>query len=98
MRLTNEQSRKRWSELRDLAFRWDPIGFAESLPRDEYDCVLGPTLRMLESGATVEEIDAYLKRELCEHFGLSPTNPQGPERLAVEAKEWFEREWKGTRV
>ena len=97
MRLTKEQSRKRWNELRDLAFRWDPIGFAKSLPRDEYDCVLGPLLSMLESGATVEEIDAYLKRELSEHFGLSPTNPQAPERLAIEAKEWLEREWRDTR-
>ena len=89
-----EQSRRRWKELRDLAFRRDPIGLGASLPSDEYDCVLGPLLTMLESSASVEEIDAYLKRELTEHFGLSPTRSRGPEHLAIEAKEWFERDWK----
>jgi len=93
VQLTKEQSRRRWKELRELTFRWNPIGFTELLPRDEYDCVLGPLLTKLESGASVDELDVYLKRELVEHFGVSPTNPNGPERLAVEAKEWFDREW-----
>jgi hypothetical protein len=67
-------------------------------PRDEYDCVLGPVMRMLEQDASVEKIDAYLKDELVNHFGLSPTDSKELELLAVKAKAWFEKSWKDSPV
>jgi hypothetical protein len=32
--------------------------------------VLGPLLTRLESGASVDEVDVFLKRELVKHFGV----------------------------
>lgn len=73
MRLTKEQSRKRWREIRALWCEFDPIGVVNSLsgPDDEYDGYLGPSLRLLERGATVEEIASYLAKVTLDHMGLS---------------------------
>ena len=48
--LSKEQSRVRWAELRRLLCEWDPIGVMDDpeWPRDEYDCMIGPVLRLLE--------------------------------------------------
>lgn len=42
MRLTKDQSRKRWAEIRALWCEFDPIGVVNSLsgPFDEYDPIL----------------------------------------------------------
>jgi hypothetical protein len=71
--LSKEQSRARWSELRRLFCQWDPIGVMDDpeWPRDEYDCMVGPSLRMLEASATEGEIADYLHDEITQHFGLS---------------------------
>lgn len=76
MRLTKEQSRKRWREIRALWCEFDPIGVVNSLsgPDDEYDGYLGPSLRLLERGATVEEIASYLAKVTLDHMGLSDSH------------------------
>ncbi len=48
MRLSKEHSRKRWRELRDAVNEWDPVGLIElGAPVDEYECLVGPLMRML---------------------------------------------------
>jgi hypothetical protein len=37
---------------------------------DECDCLLGPLLARLISGATVEAVTAFLRNEIETHFGL----------------------------
>ena len=50
----------------------DPIGVMgdPTWPRDEYDDIIGPVLRFLERDASIEELQAYLEKELTEHFGI----------------------------
>lgn len=93
MRLSKQESRKRFSELNALLYEWDPIGVGPDLPRDEYECLAGPLIRMLESGATHAEIVAYLQNELVEHFGLEP-NKDDIETVATRVRAWFYRGWK----
>jgi hypothetical protein len=97
VRLTKEQSQKRWNEVRDLWCAWDPIGVMSMLdwPRDEYDAYLGPTLRMLESGASLQEISAYLEWAELDHMGLSDNEQARSHRLVFAAKlrEWYQKHW-----
>ena len=94
MALSKEQSRRRWSELRGLVCEWDPFGVMgdPTWPRDEYDCMLGPLLRLLESGASESDIDCYLRTEITEHFGLSPQNYDFAS-AATRIRSWFLEGW-----
>ncbi len=97
MRLSKEESRKRWRELRDTVNEWDPIGLiAMGAPQDEYECMVGPLMRMLEAGSGPEEIADYLNRHVPEHFGVSRT--MGVEDFAQEIIRWFGTEWKDSTV
>jgi hypothetical protein len=66
--LSKVQSRARWSELRALLCEWDPIGVMSEpeWPRDEYDCMVAPIMRLLEVGASEENIAGYLRTEITE--------------------------------
>ncbi|MFG3509998.1 hypothetical protein ACGF5F_31355 [Streptomyces sp. NPDC047821] len=73
--------------LRHLLNEWDPIGVADEV-RDEYDCMLTPLLQRLQNGAGTAEIAAFLRRELEEHFGLTPA-PLDPEAMAARLTSWW---------
>ena len=94
--LSKEQSRARWSELRTIFCKWDPIGVMDNpeWPRDEYDCMVGPVLRMLEADAPEGDI-ANLRREITDHFGLSPESYDFAS-VARQAKSWFRGHADGT--
>ena len=48
-------------QLRRILMGWDPIGVA-GMPQaaDEYDCLMGPLLRMLHEGARPSRIERWL--------------------------------------
>lgn len=102
MRLTKDQSRKRWREIRLLWCEFDPIGVVNSLsgPDDEYDAYLGPSLRLLERGATVDEIASYLATVTLDHIGLndSPEFATARHRFAHKLREWYSAHWRDTTV
>jgi hypothetical protein len=82
--------RQRGRELRDLLNEWDPIGCIPSgAPPDEYECLLLPLMRRLESGEPVETMVAFLEEELRDHFGLGPYD-YGTEAFVRRAKAWYE--------
>lgn len=92
--LSKEQSQRRWSECQTLLSEWDPIGVMDdpNWPRDEYHCMVGPILRLLESDATEAEIAAYLRAELSEHFGMqAEVGDVTP--VARRARSWFSEHW-----
>ena len=91
-RLTKEQSRARWSELQDLFCEWDPIGVMSDpeWPRDEYDCMVGPSLRLLEAGRSDAQVAEYLYREVTEHFGLDGDR-HSCALFAKRVTAWFHR-------
>ena len=97
-RLDKEASRQRWRELRDKWIKYDPIGVMDSFdwPRDEYDADVGPTMRLLEQGATVEEIVRYLE-EASSHMGLNFDRPRAL-RQGAEFVRWYQDKWRNTRV
>lgn len=93
--LTKSESRERWSQLRAQICAWDPIGVVDQpdSPRDEYDCLVGPLLTMLQSGATDDSIGAHLRKEIVEHLGLSP-DPHELSTLARRLRSWFDLAWR----
>ena len=92
--LSKEQSRAQWSELRALMCEWDPIGVMgdPDWPRDEYDCMVGPVMRLLESDASDADIAAYLRGEIADHFGLSPEHYDF-QSVARRTRAWFQERW-----
>jgi len=70
---------------------WDPIGVA-GMPQaaDEYDCLMGPLLRMLHEGARPSRIERWLTHELQAHFGLTPV-PGREAQLASDLVDWRSR-------
>ena len=96
-RLTREELRQRYAELRDLINQWDPIGVMDdpAWPRDEYDCLVGPVLRHLEAGDKPDVIVAFLTSELTEHFGMD-RGAIRPQEFVGCAAVWFADRWDGT--
>ena len=93
MLLGKREIRQRSSELNALLREWDPIGVGPDGPRDEYECLVGPLLTLLQSGPTQDEIASYLETELVEHFGLEP-NRESIVVVASRVRGWFDRGWK----
>jgi len=97
MRLTKDQSRERWRQVRDLWIEFDPIGVMQMAdwPRDEYDSYIGPTLRLLESNASSDELQKYLAMVTLEHMGLSdsPQRELARRSFAKRIREWFTTQW-----
>ena len=91
--ISKREVRQRSSQLNALLYEWDPIGVGPDGPRDEYECLVGPLLTMLQSGATQGEIASYLETELVEHFGLT-TNRDDITNAASRIRAWFDRDWK----
>jgi hypothetical protein len=102
MLLDKQKSGERWCELRDLWNEFDPIGVnsIEGWPKNEYDNYLGPTLRLLERGATHAEIQSYLEYVVGEYMGLEEAGVQRARssNFAGKLQEWFSSRWQGTHV
>lgn len=94
--LSKRERGERFAQLRRLMCEWDPIGvMGESdWPRDEYDCLVGPLLTLLDSDARKEEIARYLRKEIDEHFGLSADN-YDVTAVADRVRRWFDHGWRG---
>jgi hypothetical protein len=81
------------NELRDLLCQWDPIGVMRDFdgPCDEYDCLIGPLLSMLDRNVTLEQVDDFLKHELDVHFGLGSPQKPGLEDISAKICEWYKK-------
>ena len=92
--LSKRELRERLTQLRGLMCEWDPIGVMDDpeWPRDEYDCLVGPLLTLLDSGASKEEIARYLRQEIDEHFGLTADNYDFT-AVADRVRRWFDHGW-----
>jgi hypothetical protein len=84
--LTKQVLRARWREAQKLFAEWGPIGFPT--PIDEYDCMVGPALRLLEEGASAEQLSAYFEKELSEHFGLT-VRPGAVAEFSETLVRWY---------
>lgn len=102
MRLDKPQSRERWRQVRELWLEFDPIGVMgmSDWPRDEYDSYLGPTLRLLEHSASIDDLQNYLAQVTLEHMGMSdsPHFEMSRRNFAKRLKDWYEAQWRGSHV
>jgi GrpB-like predicted nucleotidyltransferase (UPF0157 family) len=81
--MTNDPRR----ELEALVKAWDPIGLiALGAPVDEYACIVGPTLSLLQRHASYAEIARYLLTEFRDHFGVTIADPAP---FVERAVAWF---------
>lgn len=97
-RLEKAESRKRWSELRDLWNEFDPIGVMNcpDWPRDEYESYCGPSMRLLEQDVENEELETYVRSAL-DHMGISAKD-DAIQSFVRTMKAWFQEKWSETRV
>lgn len=97
-RLSKQESRQRWGEVRDLWNQFDPIGVMDDpeWPRDEYEAYCGRTLRLLEQDADTEELVRHLEWAVCDRMGLTLDRAEA-ERFAGRLRSWFQSRWSGTR-
>jgi hypothetical protein len=81
-------------ELRELWHDWDPAG-AKDIPgtaAGTYEPYLAPTVSLLERGASIEEIEAYLEHIAFKRMGLSCT--WIPARVFAHAlRIWYAERW-----
>ncbi len=102
MKLNKQESRKRWKEIQDLWCSWDPIGVMSGpdCPRDEYDSYLGPSLRLLERNASIEEISEYLCYVVSDYMelGQAAIDNLKPDNFAMKLKNWYLENWPDTSV
>jgi hypothetical protein len=94
--LTKDKSRQRWSELRDLLNKWDFIGAVQDGRQTEYDCLIAPLMRRLESGQSSEDLAQFLGQQIPDHFGLDEV--LGIVEFSSKVKTWFDTTWSGTAV
>ncbi len=97
-RLEKLESRKRWSELRDLWNEFDPIGVMGDLewPRDEYESYCGTSMRLLEQNAENKELEAYVRSAL-DNMGIGASD-DAIQNFVKKLKIWFQEKWSGTCV
>jgi hypothetical protein len=93
--LSKSELRERWAQLRALLCEWDPLGVmgVPDWPRDEYDCLVGPLLRLLDSEASKEHIARYLHNEIDEHFALF-ADKYDFTAMAERVEKWFDHAWR----
>ena len=96
------ESRERIRDIRAQWAWWDPIGVLPDPadpdgPRDEYDMYLAPTLRLLERGASIDELSEFLDKIAFGRMGLSTVTPTSRE-FAARLINWFAAGWANTRV
>jgi hypothetical protein len=95
--LNKRELRERFAQLNSFMFEWDPLGVMNDpkwlWPRDEYECLARPLLTLLQSGASQAEIENYLRKEIVEHFGLSPEH-YDLRAIALRVRRWFDRAWR----
>ena len=67
-----EKHQEKVKQVNSILNEWDFIGVfpGEGGPTDEYNCMVGPLVTLLEKKAGRDEIRTYLDQELTEHFGI----------------------------
>jgi hypothetical protein len=92
--LTKFEIRIRFAELRDLLCEFDPIGVMDEAewPRDEYDCMIGPLVTMLQANASKSDLADFIEQEITDHFGLESDHASA-EKFAGQLDSWYKSYW-----
>ena len=93
-RMTDSRD-KRAAEIQDsirrvLRHEWNPIGFNDALPEDEYDSYIAPVYRILAGSRSEQELVEYLCRTAEGIVGATPTPSPDYEQLRPVARKLLE--------
>jgi RNA processing factor Prp31 len=102
-RLTKDESRLRYRELRKVWNEFDPIGVlqdADLETDDEYEFYIGPVMRLLENEASQEEIFEYVRVVVTANMAMKWSDRMiaDAERFATRCREWYRTRWPATFV
>jgi hypothetical protein len=92
--LDPDVSLQQTTEVRELWQDWDPAGSRErpEAAPEKYEPYLAPTMRLLERGASVDEIEAYLEWIAFKRMGLSSI--WIPARVFAQVlRRWYAQRW-----
>jgi hypothetical protein len=80
-------------ELNHLLNEWDPIGVLplKGGPKDEYQCLIGPLLSLLNKKVDKKEIVTFLNKQLTDHMGLDPQYSK-PEEFIDKLLDWWDKQ------
>ena len=95
--IDKEQSQQRYMEIKELWCQWDPIGTMGLGERTtyEYENFLGPTLRLLQEGASNQCLAEYLSFIVGKQLklGESGISCSKPLLFAEKLRSWYESRW-----
>jgi hypothetical protein len=74
--------------MRVLSHDWDPIGFGDVLPNDEYECAADAIATLLRSGGSREQVAEKLAEHWTGHVGLD-RDPTADWRAAEAVVAWY---------
>ena len=102
-RLSKDESRMRYRELRKLWNEFDPIWVlqeADLETDDEYEFYIGPVMRLLENEASQEEIFEYVRVVVTSNMARkwSDSMIADTERFVTRCREWYRTRWPATFV
>lgn len=84
------RTRQAQRDVRALLLEWDPIGISGvDEAQDEYDCMIGPLLRLLFDRADQSRVLDWIRTERVSHFGLSAASSADAE-LAAKLLSWWD--------
>ena len=95
--LTRSELRRRSAELHALLDEWDPYRSERSRRKPqayEYEPLVGPILRYLETKEPVTTIAQFLREELT--YAQLELLQVSPEEIADRIHEWYMRRWPDT--
>src|SRR5690348_12771790 len=75
-------------KVMEVLRRWDPIGVITSDNQDEYDSYSVPIVRMLDVGATVDELLGYMHWIVTDRMGIRFDEPRA-RRYAEELVHYW---------
>ena len=85
--MIKKETKLQWAELRTMLNEWDPIG---GCPEDEYDCFIGPIIKILQKDQGKGELTNFLISHLEEHMGLQAKHHK-PDEFAEKLLNWWNR-------
>ena len=97
-RLSKDESRARWRELRKLWNEYDPIGVVDPAEIEvcrEYESYVGDVLRFLEKETPSQTIVMYLRQLVTGHIGLpwSSELAARTETFVARCRVWYRTKW-----
>ncbi|QDU25619.1 hypothetical protein ETAA8_06890 [Anatilimnocola aggregata] len=77
-------------KVMEVLRRWDPIGVISEKNQDEYDSYSVDVVRLLDRGASVEEIVEYMRWVVTDQMGMSHFDKRHSRNCAQELVAYWQ--------